>query len=229
MPAHDGGDDAGRVAALTQLVNFAVRQGYDGLGGPLLTRLYTLIDTPVPLAAAGRAELDDLTIELSKITYPVNVTNVGEALEGSLSVRFVYAVIACGLIAAVAAGLQIWAVRRGILVDGAATWLALTLGFLGAVVHVMLPNGRLNLYLGIDAANRANSVVRVVMGALLGFVLALVIVPVDTPSIDPKYLLVPLLGGYSITLVVGVLAKAINAVQLTLNIDTKQIQASLQK
>jgi hypothetical protein len=224
----NGRDELAR-AGLERLTQFAIRQGYQGLDGALLARIHTMLDKALPLTSTDRAELDDLILELSKITYPVTVANVGEAVEGSCSTRFVYLILMIGLAMAITAGWEIWAISKGTLAEAAGTWLALTLGFVGAVVHVMLPNGRLNLFLGIDAANRANSIVRIIMGGLLGFVLSLVMVPIDKPAVDPKTLLVPLLGGYSITLVVGILAKAISALQLTFNIDSKQVQASLRK
>ena len=48
-------------------------------------------------------------------------------------------------------------------------------------------------------------------------------------NLEAPELILPFIGGYSITLVVGVLAKAVAAIALTFGIDEKSIRSSLQK
>jgi hypothetical protein len=134
------------------------------------------------------------------------------------------------LLAAILAGIFI------ALITGGTTWgqwakapLAICLGFVGAVIYVMLPNGRLNIVAGLDDESIATNVLRVITGALLGFVIY--VVKPDYLSLkqgaEAYGLLAPLIAGYSISLVVGVLAKAVTAIELTLNLDDKKNQASL--
>jgi hypothetical protein len=231
-------DDNQRVDDLITLKEFAVQKGYsvpDKLIQDIAEVEYKFLraaNRPQP-DANDLGNIDRLAIELTQITYPVTVSNI-RAL-GSISgvTWFVYGLLFFGLLAAFGAGWAAWVAKRGTewggLAEGA---LPLALGAVGAVVYVMLPNGRLNVVAGLDAENRAFDVVRVVIGGLLGFVLY-VLRPVATTggaaSFDSWTLIIPLIGGYSVSLVVGILAKAVAAVQLALNIDEKSVRASLQK
>jgi hypothetical protein len=216
------------VEALALLKSFAVTRGYE-IDSDLMERIHAVLKDHKVVSSAKHAELDKLSIELSKITYPVNLSNVTNAYQRASAMLFVYVLMSFGVVAALISGLLIWSIKKGMVVEAAGTWLALTLGVVGAVVYVMLPNGKLNMFAGIDAANRANAMVRVVMGGLLGFVLSLIVAPINSLNLEPKQLLIPLIGGYSITLVVGIMAKAIAAVELTFNIDSKSIRSSLRK
>jgi hypothetical protein len=46
---------------------------------------------------------------------------------------------------------------------------------------------------------------------------------------NPPKLFIPLVAGYSTSLAIGILGKAITAVELTLNLDDKKNQAVLRK
>jgi hypothetical protein len=234
-----------RLTALRDLKDFAVWKGYD-VPGTLISDINKLQATrpassaspldPVPVDQM--TELDQLTITLTQITFPVTILNV-ERVRGRTSVTpFVYVLLLVGLIAALVSaisGLGTRAVASAAPCPLAAFAKLLTpmcLGIVGAVVFVMLPNGRLNTVVGLDAENITDTVVRVVMGGLLGYVLYVA----GTSLFDPTkksdidwLLILPLLGGYSITLVVGILSKAVAAFQLTFNIDDKAVRASLQK
>lgn len=224
----DGMADQQDLAALAKLKNFALKRGYD-LDGDLLERINKILRgaKPRPLNDTDRAELDKLIIDLSKTTYPVNINNVANADGQDAELCFVYGIMAIGIAAAICAGLIIWYFQT-YPSPAFGAGLSLTLGVVGAVVYVMLPNGKLNMFVGLDASNKANALVRISMGALLGFVLSLIVAPIKNLE-NPKELLLPLLGGYSITLVVGILAKAIAAIELTFNIDAKSIRSSLRK
>jgi F0F1-type ATP synthase assembly protein I len=219
------------LALLFKLKRFAICQGYD-LDNGLIDEIVPLeIKYPEEKIAANSDDLikvDRLIVQLSRTTYPVNISNVDAALESNGITAFVYALMSLGCGAVLLAGFLIWTIANKFAAEAAGAGLALSLGFVGAIVYVMLPNGKLNLFAGIDAANRANTIVRVVMGGILGFVLSALVMPI-TSAVDPKQLLIPLVGGYSMTLVVGILAKAVAAVELTFNIDEKAVRASLRK
>jgi hypothetical protein len=97
----------------------------------------------------------------------------------------------------------------------------------------MLPNRKLNVFAGVDEASKANDTVRVAMGAILGFVLYIAVglarPSSNIPSQDVLRTVAPFIGGYSITLVVGILAKAVAAIALTFGIDEKSIRSSLHR
>jgi hypothetical protein len=231
--------DLERLQSLVELKDFSVENAYsipEKLIGDIAAFEHKYLqDAPAPkFDASDLGSLDRLTIELSQVTYPVTTSNVSKLRASSKISGFVYGVLGVGLIAAFISGWFAWVIKHGGACAGfAEAALPLTLGVVGAIVYVMLPNGRLNVVAGLDAENIANNVVRIAMGGLLGFVLyvARFIAQSGTaqPTIDSWTLFLPLIGGYSITLVVGILAKAVAAVQLTLNIDEKSIRASLYK
>jgi len=158
--------------------------------------------------------------------------NLSAITSGNGVTRFSYRLLFYGLCAAVIVGVLIALISGGTFMG---QWvkgpLAICLGIIGAVVYVMLPNGRLNIVAGLDNESIATNLLRVITGGLLGFVIY--IVKPDFLSLqqssDAYGLLAPLIGGYSITLVVGILAKAVTAIELTLNLDDKKTQASLKK
>jgi hypothetical protein len=85
----------------------------------------------------------------------------------------------------------------------------------------------------LDEETKTINKLRIALGALLGFVLY-VIQPsmfdfLTDRTANPLKLLIPLIGGYSVTLVIGILAKAVTAVEITLNLDEKKIRATLKR
>jgi hypothetical protein len=234
--------DIERLWTLTQLEDYAVQNGYS-IPEKLIADMaemdhkYLREVEPVAFDARTLGAMDQVAIELSQITYPVTLTNVAR-LQGRVGVpAFVYILLSVGLAAAFMSGFLAWIIKENFPYAGLAkAALPLLLGVVGAVVYVMMPNGKLNTVAGLDAENIADSIVRVAMGGLLGFVLYAVYSitksgstpPNGSTAIDNWTLFLPLVGGYSATLVVGILAKAV-AVQLTLNIDEKSIRASLHK
>jgi hypothetical protein len=222
-----------RAAAIFRLKDFAVKKGYD-VPERLLEAINKLSTEGEP-SPANEVAADRLTIELADITYPVTTANIG-AVEARGVTRFVYLLLGLGVVAAVGAGVCAWIIKHAPTNESVNPFipgiLPPLLGVVGAVIYVLLPNGRLNVVAGIDQESIANDLVRVGLGALLGFVLSLVGAAVSPSSggaaIDWT-LLLPLLGGYSITLVVGILAKLVAAAQLAFNIDEKSVRASLRK
>jgi hypothetical protein len=210
------------------LKDFAVEKGYN-VPDKLLREISDFE------AHADSATLDRLVVELTQITYPITTLNIDRVQENAGVTKFVYLLLALGFVAAIISGYFAYVIKQ----PGDGSWhrafaepaLALCLGIVGAIVYVMMPNGRLNVVLGLDAENIANNMVRVVLGGLLGFVLYIAGATMSSESANKINwtLLLPLLGGYSITLVVGILAKAVAAAQLTFNIDDKSVRASLQK
>jgi|GEM_PF-5980130 len=231
--------DRERLQSLLDLKRFAVENAYsipEKLIGDIAAFEHKYLQDveTSKFDATDLGNLDRLTIELSQVTYPVTTSNVSKVRDGGKITAFVYIVLGVGLIAAFISGWFAWVIKHdGHCAGFAEAALPLTLGVVGAIVYVMLPNGRLNVVAGLDAENIANNVVRIAMGGLLGYVLyvARFIAHSGTtpPTIDSWSLFLPLIGGYSITLVVGILAKAVAAVQLVFNIDEKSIRASLYK
>jgi hypothetical protein len=232
---------AERLKSLVRLKDYAVDKRYS-IPPKLIAdiaqlELKFLKSEPRPeFSADDVANLDQLTIDLSEVTFPINISNISKLVDGKIGISpFVYWVLGFGLVAALLSGWLGWAIAQsGSYAGIAQAGLPVLLGMVGAIIYVMLPNGRLNVAVGVDAENIADTIVRVVMGGLLGFVLYVVIrflakSGASAPGIDSSTLFLPLLGGYSVTLVVGVLAKAVAALQLTFNIDEKSIRASLYK
>ncbi|HMG79035.1 MAG TPA: hypothetical protein VK591_10140 [Xanthobacteraceae bacterium] len=231
--------DRERFQSLMDLKDFAVKNAYS-IPDKLIAEIAIFEHKYFQDAESFKFEADDLgnldrlTIELSQVTYPITISNLSKVRDGVKISAFVYIVLGVGLIAAFISGWFAWVIKHeGHCAGFAEAVLPLTLGMIGAIVYVMLPNGRLNVVAGLDAENIANNVVRIAMGGLLGYVLyvARFIAQSGTtqPTIDSWTLFLPLIGGYSITLVVGILAKAVAAVQLVFNIDEKSIRASLYK
>jgi len=216
------------------LLDSVVREGPAADQRPLLEGL---IDK-------DRSKLDQLILLLTRITYPVTIENLSHLANKELLPKFVNKIIWTGISAAILCGVFMAVIRLGgrgasgfeyaeLLAEGSKALLALSLGTVGSVVFVMLPDGKLNIFAGLDEETKAMNKLRITMGALLGFVLY-VIRPnmfqfLQNPALSALELLFPLLGGYSITLVVGVLAKAVTALELTLNLDEKRTRASLRR
>jgi len=231
-----GRDFSERSAALVRLKNFAVLRGY-AISDSLIDEISKLESSlkasqDRPIGPEELIKLDRLIRDLSQITYPINMENLSAITSGNGVTRFSYRLLFYGLCAAVIVGVLIALISGGTFMG---QWvkgpLAICLGIIGAVVYVMLPNGRLNIVAGLDNESIATNLLRVITGGLLGFVIY--IVKPDFLSLqqssDAYGLLAPLIGGYSITLVVGILAKAVTAIELTLNLDDKKTQASLKK
>jgi len=166
--------DTGRVKGLHDLKEFAVQRGYN-VSEKLLKDIaevehkFLRIVEPASMTSEQISNVDRLTIELSQITYPVTTFNVEKVLSNSGVTRFVYIMLAFGLCAALGAGFASSIVKHNNYgADIAQAVLPLTLGFVGAIVYVMLPNGRLNVVAGLDAENKATDIVRVVMGGSVG-------------------------------------------------------------
>jgi hypothetical protein len=225
-----------RLADLVRLKSFAILRGY--------AISDSLIDEIAKLESAARSsqlediatediiKLDRLIRDVSQITYPINLENLSAITSGNGITKFSYWLLSFGLCAALLAGVLIALINGGTpLGQWVKAPLAICLGIIGAVVYVMLPNGRLNIVAGLDDESIATNLLRVITGGLLGFVIY--VVKPDFLSLqqgsEAYGLLAPLIGGYSITLVVGILAKAVTAIELTLNLDDKKTQASLRK
>jgi hypothetical protein len=224
-----------RVDALIKLKDFAVRNGYS-LPESIIEQAVSLetlrqSSDQVVFDEKTSTKVDNLAIELSQITYPVNLDNV-KNVHGVTA--FVYILLAIALLASLLSGILIWLIEAGRSAGSSSlcsSLLALLLGTVGAIVYVMLPNGKLNVFAGVDEAS--NDTVRVAMGAILGFVLYIAVglarPASNMPSQDVLRTVAPFIGGYSITLVVGILAKAVAAIALTFGIDEKSIRSSLHR
>jgi hypothetical protein len=224
-----------RLRELLDLKNFAISRGYpvpDGTIEDISALESALASSPDQVSQKDLIKLDLLTRDLSTITYPVTVDNVASLLEGRGVTKFASWLLTIGLCAAMSGGALIGLINAGTESDHFfKVVLAICLGIVGAILYVMLPNGRLNTVAGLDQESVATNLMRVIIGGLLGFVIY--IVKPDLLSVQKGSaaygLLAPLIGGYSITLVIGILAKAITAVELTLGLDDKKTHVALRK
>jgi len=231
--------DRDKIQALAKLKDYAIQRSYS-LPESLISEIDSLEHAYLRKRRTGSlsfkalADLDTLTQRLVEITYPVNTDNIKSLRDGRTSLVFGF--LAGGLSAAVLAGLGIGLIKYcGSTGCGAynielmKVFVAILLGIVGAVIYVMLPNGKFNLIVGLDRETVAANVTRVALGGLCGFVLY-IFNPSSMTADGGKAsfgLLIPFLGGYSITLVVGLLAKAITAVEITLGLDQARVKASL--
>ncbi len=173
-------------------------------------------------------KLDLLTQALAEATYPITVDNVDRLENGQGEAAFAIYVLAGGLILAVLSGIGIGLVRNNYappLTDACKILSSIFLGTLGAVLYVMLPNGRINMYVGLDREMRTNCVARIIIGGILGYVIYLIYPDFFRPPESGKVgleLLYPLIGGYSISLVVGILSRTVTAVELALGINERK-------
>ena len=173
-------------------------------------------------------DLDLLTQSLSEVTYPITIENVENILNpdgDSLSYRWVNKFLSIGITLAVFSGVMMQLAKTANFSDFkvlCGVVASISLGAVGAVIYVMLPNGRINIVAGLDRETVTTNAVRIGVGGLLGYVIYL-IKPEIFEGAEPLALLFPLVGGYSISLVVGILSKAVTAVELTLGLDDKRL------
>ncbi len=188
-------------------------------------------------------KLDRLTVALTRVTYPITIENVGRLTDTKGLAKFVSALLWLGIGSALLSGIVMGIIKLGsnstqlsgyvVSAEASKVLLALLLGTVGAILYVMLPNGKLNIVAGLDEESIVMNRLRIALGALLGFVLFVIKPSMFNFLLDktanPFELLIPLIGGYSVTLVIGILAKAITAVEITLNLDEKKIRATLKR
>jgi hypothetical protein len=250
-----GSADAKRIDALVALKSYAIKNSFDvseeiiqGINS--LDHLYVRgsapeisvsTDTVNRLIDKDLTKLDRLTIALTRVTYPITIENVDKMANATGLTTFVSRVLWIGIGSAFLCGVLMGIIRLEaanlstyvIAAEVGKVLLALSLGTVGAILYVMLPNGKLNIVAGLDEETKTTNKLRIALGALLGFVLY-VIEPsmfnfLTNSSANPLKLLIPLVGGYSVTLVIGILAKAVTAVEITLNLDEKKIRATLKR
>lgn len=191
---------------------------------------------PVAMDVDALNRVDALTSSLTELTYPVTVLNVSavSSKEAKDFANFVlHASWICALLCAVSMAVLISVSGHPAVTTGSEAALALFLGLLGGIVYVILPNGGIDMLIGIDADTRSQNWARIILGGVCGFIIYLL-------AYDPFDALVhalsapqggsgsflkiayPLLGGYSVTLVVGLMTKAVNAVKITFGVDDKK-------
>lgn len=242
-----------RLADLIRLKNFAVARGLAVADDTLReigdleegrSRVAAppaedaLASDPPPWSKADLVRLDLLIRSVSEATYPVTIDNVGGLLDGARSFVWVHRFLGIGVGAALLSSVGLWLVRQQPDMEVWKVLTAIMLGLVGAVLYVMLPNGRINLVAGLDRETVVTNVSRIVIGGIMGFVIFLVMPDLfvglksgDQNSAAPATLklLAPLVGGYSISLVIGLLGKAVTAIELTLGLDDKKNVAAVRR
>lgn len=186
-------------------------------------------------------DLDIAISEITAITYPTNIDNINVPSEGGDSEynKFKEHLIYFGYIGGVSAIL--WFTASFYIVGSEEvskylpfrvllhSLLAMSLGFLGAVVYSFFFALQIIPRRAFNYNDKYNNYARLLLGLLLGWIVYFVFLQENFVAtlrpgsiIDPEkrlLLILPFLVGYSTTLTVGILNKAITAVQITLGLD----------
>lgn len=224
-----------RLAKLVKLKDFSVTRGMPA-DKVAITEINALEAkhqvSNFPWEKEDLDTLDLITRALSELTYPITIDNVENVYDTSgqaFSYRWVNRFLGIGIFLAVFSGILMALIKKNPMIMGAdlsELWkvaASISLGAVGAVIYVMLPNGRINIVAGLDRETITTNGARIGIGGLLGYVIYLIKPQIFDTSTEPLSLLLPLVGGYSISLVVGILSKAVNAVELTLGLDDKRL------
>jgi hypothetical protein len=203
---------------------------------------WILMPRPTP---EGRALLDDIMQSLAALGDGLTIDDfrlrqILEANRTSRRVR-IYIVVASILFMGIALAALYYAqspseeggiVNKKYSIFLAASW-ALALGGLGAVASIFINILKLIPQQTLRTSDEFEVIGRIVLGFLFSTILATTVVAAELTSFFdqlrtgeiPKsgvLLLVPFLAGYSITLVLNLLEKAIQAIQLTIGLEDRR-------
>ena len=229
-----------RLIALVSLKDYGINRGFNITDkmiediGKLEEAYLKNMSSEASWSKEDLTILDQLTRSITEVTYPVTTENIGN-ITNETSYRWAQNFLWSGIAAALLSGFMMTLIKSS-------EWdlwkviASILLGIVGAVVYVMLPNGKINLVAGLDQETKMTNISRIIIGGILGYVIYLIVPDIFSildkprdPSTNKFGLLYPLVGGYSISLVVGLLSKAVTAVELTLGLDEKKNVGSLRK
>jgi hypothetical protein len=228
-----------RLDRLVSLKDYAVANGVD-IDDDLIDDIASLqrMAEPGSLLDEG-ATIDKTVLRLCRITYPVTIENISVDVMGESPSyeRFKLLLMllgGVGVIAAVASAHFSFKGQYGTIFPQSI--FALCLGFLGAVVYSFFSALRiLPRTFGVD--DKYLNYARLVLGSVLGWIVYFAFLqdtfqaafgvgdpPLanDEPTKARMLLLSPFLVGYSTTLAVGILNKAITAVELTFGLEDRR-------
>jgi hypothetical protein len=231
-----------RLINLLALKNFAITRG-SPLSDDIIRRVGELEEKHHAYGVAWDKDdfinLDQITRAVSEVTYPITTDNIQEftGTNGKGYYKWVHNFLWIGVISAVVSGIMMTLMKAQVAPEICEVLASIALGVVGAVLYVMLPNGKINIVAGLDRETITTNLARIITGGLLGYVIYLIIPniydvlsgPRPVSSKNALGLLYPLVGGYSISLVVGILSKAVTAVELTLGLDEKKNVGSLRR
>ena len=103
-----------RAKALVALKNFAVYRGYS-VPDTLITGINEVekeFEKPTPPDEKTISKLDILAVQLSEITYPINLCNVLEIDICRGVTRFAIWLLSFGIIASLFSGYLIWSIKK---------------------------------------------------------------------------------------------------------------------
>lgn len=222
-----------RLDRLVALKDYAVANGLD-IDDELIDHIASLQG----IAEAGSlldegASIDKTVLRLCRLTHPVTIDMMGESPGYERFKRLLMLLGGLGVIAAVSSAHFSFNGKYGTILPQSV--FAMCLGFLGAVVYSFFSALRiLPRTFGVD--DKYLNYARLVLGSVLGWIVYFAFLQdtfqaafsvgnppptTDEPTKARMLLLSPFLVGYSTTLAVGILNKAITAVEITFGLEDR--------
>jgi hypothetical protein len=169
-------------------------------------------------------ESDTALRDLTEATFPTTAATLRSVESKGGTERFASGFMAISLIAGVATLVfAIYSISQaplgdeGVLVGHWHAIIAACLGFLGSLVYIFFNLIGVMAERAFDARDSYANAVRLVLGAIVGWVFFYTFAAGKTAS--PYLLMLPFLAGFSTRLVVGLLNQAIRSVELTLGLE----------
>lgn len=169
-------------------------------------------------------EIDTALRDLTEATFPTTAATLRSVESKGGTEKFASVFIVISLIAGVAALVfAIYSISqaplgdKGVLIGHWHAIIAACLGFLGSLVYIFFNLIGVMAERAFDARDSIANAVRLVLGAIVGWVFYYTFAAGKTPS--PYLLMLPFLAGFSTRLVVGLLNQAIRSVELTLGLE----------
>jgi hypothetical protein len=170
------GEPYGRLQRLSRLKNFAIVRGASISEetirdiGELEDRILFNGKPDGTWTKDDLIKLDLLTRVISEATYPITIDNVDNLLKRGGSYYWVHLFLWVGVAAAVLSGIMMFAINTAL--QPKKVWevlAAILLGIVGAVIYVMLPNGKINIVAGLDEETKLTNIARVIIGGIMGY------------------------------------------------------------
>lgn len=226
-----------KLEKAVRLKDFAIGNGYD-VAPETIERLNRLVYADdKEIKTESWTQLDCVLGELTSVTFPTTADTLSSEPQSKEYVRFQRVLFVLGLVALALAILGFVFSARGESVHISNSVLALSLGLLGAVVYSLFNVLRVVPPQAFNPKDEYSNYARLLLGVLLGWVfyfafaqeaygnLQALLKKEGGAASDWKtafLLLIPFVAGYSTKFVVGVLERAIYALEAALGIEEKR-------